>query len=152
METYNQNESVARDLYTVYCSAVGGQAHDGTPLPEAREFFTNPSTIKQAEGWRTVAEEAPGIIRRHALNNASATMKEKASQSSGWKKLVYIAGSIIAAGLAAAYLTGCGLTNLDMAGQDGGSLSFRYDPVTGQIIVVGTRPEQETPVIIQKGK
>ena len=28
METYNQNESVARDLYTVYCGAVGGQAHD----------------------------------------------------------------------------------------------------------------------------
>lgn len=48
-------EHVADDLYTVYCTAVGGVAFNGDPLPTWAEFVAHPDKQKQAAAWRAVA-------------------------------------------------------------------------------------------------
>lgn len=49
-------DNVARQLYEVYCRAVGGIAFNGDPLPSWEEFSKDASKLKQANGWRAVAE------------------------------------------------------------------------------------------------
>lgn len=51
-------ETLAADLYSVYCQAVGGKAYDGKPLPTAEEFFRNPTKQTQVTGWLKVADAA----------------------------------------------------------------------------------------------
>ena len=50
--------SMARDLYTIYCKAVDGRALNGDPLPDWKEFSNDPAKTKQAHGWLKVAEHA----------------------------------------------------------------------------------------------
>lgn len=51
-------ETLADRLYTVYCAAVGGIAFNGDPLPDWKEFGSDPNKQKQADAWRLVAQEA----------------------------------------------------------------------------------------------
>jgi len=51
-----QKEKLAGELYEEYCIAVGGKAFNGDPLPNAEEFFNDPSKNKQADAWIRVAE------------------------------------------------------------------------------------------------
>ena len=61
-------------------------------------------------------------------------------------KIAYgLIGALIA-GLSALYVTGCGMTDFTLKGENGGSLTLKQDKETGKIIVVGQRPE------VQKGK
>lgn len=55
-------QQLAKDLYTVYCQAVGGKAYDGKPLPSAEEFFNDPTKQVQAQAWYKVANTATLIL------------------------------------------------------------------------------------------
>lgn len=46
------NERLAREFYDAYCSAVGGKAFNGDPLPPASEFFEDEAKSKQANAYR----------------------------------------------------------------------------------------------------
>lgn len=55
-------ELLAKELYTTYCEAVGGLAHDGKPLPTWDEFRGDDIKRKQSNAWLAVARrvlEAP---------------------------------------------------------------------------------------------
>ena len=58
MSPYKIVEEHAARLYTVYCEAVGGFAFNGDPLPDWKEFGSDPKKQKQADAWRKVAEES----------------------------------------------------------------------------------------------
>lgn len=58
MTPYQIVEEHANRLYTVYCKAVGGYASNGDPLPTWAEFSVDPKKEKQADAWRTIAEES----------------------------------------------------------------------------------------------
>ena len=49
-----KSEVIAKDLYEVYCHAVGGLAFNGDPLPSWREFRADNSKRKQSEAWLAV--------------------------------------------------------------------------------------------------
>ena len=51
-------EKLAGRLYTVYCRAVGGKAHNGEPLPDWKEFSVDLKKLLQSNAWRAVAREA----------------------------------------------------------------------------------------------
>lgn len=51
-------ETLAMDLYSVYCQAVGNKAYDGKPLPDADVFFSDPAKTLQANAWKKVAGAA----------------------------------------------------------------------------------------------
>ena len=51
-------EQTAKMLWTEYCKAVGGFAHDGFQLPSWEDFAANPEKQVQVNGWRKVAEKA----------------------------------------------------------------------------------------------
>lgn len=51
-------EELAGRLYEVYCTAVGGKAFNGDPLPSWEVFRDDTSKLKQSEAWIAVAEEA----------------------------------------------------------------------------------------------
>ena len=57
---YDPNElnSMARELYTIYCRAVGGIAFNGEPLPAWDEFAADKTKAKQVNAWRAVAQHA----------------------------------------------------------------------------------------------
>lgn len=48
-------------LYSVYCEAVGGVAFNGDPLPGWADFAADPNKQKQADAWRSVAKQSPGL-------------------------------------------------------------------------------------------
>lgn len=48
-------------LYSVYCEAVGGVAFNGDPLPGWADFAADPNKQKQADAWRSVAEQSLGL-------------------------------------------------------------------------------------------
>ena len=54
----NQIESKAEVLYTTYCGAVGGKAFNGDPLPDWKDFASDPKKQVQADAWRIVARLA----------------------------------------------------------------------------------------------
>lgn len=146
-------EEIARDLYTTYTKAVGGIAFNGDPLPGASEFFGDPTKKKQADAWRAVAKETLPIIGRHALDDIKAYLVEKGVEASGWKKILYWAGSIIAGGLVAWGLSGCGhdvVVSPDAAviTKDGSAVVIRK----GFFSFSQGVAEPTIPVIIQKGK
>lgn len=41
----------ARELYDIYCAAVGGKAFNGDPLPSWDEFQADPKKLKQVQAW-----------------------------------------------------------------------------------------------------
>jgi hypothetical protein len=49
---------LADKLYTAYCTAVGGKAFNGDPLPKWAEFSADPNKRMQYEGWLVVANDA----------------------------------------------------------------------------------------------
>lgn len=55
---YIDAEKIARDMYDAYCSAVGGKAYNGQPLPQSDEFFADPHKQPQADAWRAAARVA----------------------------------------------------------------------------------------------
>ncbi len=48
-------ETLAGQLYTAYCAAVGGVAFNGDPLPDWATFAADLAKKKQADAWRIVA-------------------------------------------------------------------------------------------------
>lgn len=57
-------ESVAQDLYTIYCAAVGGVAFNGDPLPSWEEFRADPKKDKQAQAWLATADRAIQLLTK----------------------------------------------------------------------------------------
>lgn len=53
-------------MYDLYRGAVGGVAHDGTPLPTWEEFQSDPSKTKQAHAWQIVAQAAVDGVEQAA--------------------------------------------------------------------------------------
>jgi hypothetical protein len=49
------DETIAEHFYQVYCTAVGGKAFNGDPLPDWRTFRADPAKKIQSEAWLTVA-------------------------------------------------------------------------------------------------
>jgi hypothetical protein len=47
----------AGELYTAYCEAVGGKAHDGQPLPAWSDFYNDDTKRKQVRAWMFVASQ-----------------------------------------------------------------------------------------------
>lgn len=56
--TDEAKEAFAMTLYDTYCMEVGGKAWNGDDLPNATEFFGDPTKAKQVEGWKKVADVA----------------------------------------------------------------------------------------------
>ncbi len=57
MKDINQK---AIELYDIYTAAVGGKAFNGAPLPCGKDFMSDPTKQKQADGWRAVAAHVLG--------------------------------------------------------------------------------------------
>lgn len=59
MVTNKTHEQLVKELaqlqYESYCSAVGGVAFNGDPLPSAEEFFADESKKKQSNAWLSAA-------------------------------------------------------------------------------------------------
>ncbi len=150
-------EEIARELYATYTRAVGGVAFDGKVLPGASEFFGDPAKRKQADAWRMVAKEALPVIGRHALEDVKSYLAEKGGESSGWKKVLYWIGSIIAGGLVAWGLSGCGhdvVVTPDAAviTKDGSAVVIRKGFFSFNQGVPVSTPVGEPTVIVQEGK
>ena len=58
----NKQEQLAMLMYDNYCDAVGGKAFNGDDLPKSKEFFSDPSKQKQADGWRVAAGSAISFL------------------------------------------------------------------------------------------
>lgn len=50
-----RSEKTAGLLYETYCTAVGGVAFNGDPLPGWKEFRADPKKKKQSDAWVTTA-------------------------------------------------------------------------------------------------
>ena len=100
---HNHTEELAKDMYNMYHSAI---AH----APKETGWEDETPAVRQA--WYHVADQALPIIGKHALQDVQNYLKDKATTTSGWKKALYWAASIIAAGLAvlgiSSSLAGCG--------------------------------------------
>lgn len=57
---------LAGQLYTEYCTMVGGKAYDGKPLPTWKEFSADSSRLIQFNAWCAVAYKALEELRKHA--------------------------------------------------------------------------------------
>lgn len=55
-------ETVAKELYETYCTAVGGVAHDGGKLPDWETFAADPAKAKQANAWLASADRAIELL------------------------------------------------------------------------------------------
>ena len=51
-------DSMASELYAIYCRAVGGVAFNGDPLPDWDAFAADKTKAKQVNAWRAVAQHA----------------------------------------------------------------------------------------------
>lgn len=60
--TLSKIEQLARHMYDDYCTAVGGKAFNGDPLPKSDEFFTDENKTKQATAWIVTAQSAVSFI------------------------------------------------------------------------------------------
>ena len=49
---------LADHFYSAYCSAVGGKAFNGEPLPDWESFAADPAKTKQREAWLATANAA----------------------------------------------------------------------------------------------
>ena len=67
--------TLAGQLYTTYCAAVGGKAFNNDPLPSWDEFSKDPNKKKQSDAWISTALEA---LKRSSViirENFSATQR-----------------------------------------------------------------------------
>lgn len=100
---HNHTEEIAKDMYNMYQSAI-------SHAPKETGWEDETPAVRQA--WYHVADQALPIIGKHALQDVQNYLKDKATTTSGWKKALYWAASIIAAGLAvlgiSSSLAGCG--------------------------------------------
>lgn len=55
-------ETLAKELYTAYCAAVGGVAFNGDPLPDWETFSTDMNKVKQSNAWLAAAKRAMEIL------------------------------------------------------------------------------------------
>lgn len=55
-------ETLACEMYTTYCKAVGGKAFNGDNLPSWQEFSNDPNKQLQAEAWRIAADRALELL------------------------------------------------------------------------------------------
>lgn len=53
-------EALACNLYSAYCTAVGGKAFNGDPLPDWITFRADPNKQKQVNAWIEVAHQVLG--------------------------------------------------------------------------------------------
>lgn len=60
-------EDLAELLYERYCEEVGGRAYDGMPLPNWKQFRSDPNKRVQSEAWVRVASMAALIARSSRL-------------------------------------------------------------------------------------
>lgn len=56
-------ETLAKELYTVYCEQVGGYAFNGDLLPTWEAFRADPSKSKQSDAWVVVASKAMYLLK-----------------------------------------------------------------------------------------
>ncbi len=61
-ETMINRETVAEELYTTYCAAVGGVAFNGDPLPDWATFAADPTKEKQSSAWLAAADRAMALL------------------------------------------------------------------------------------------
>lgn len=54
----NPIEKLAEELYENYCKEVGGKAFNGDPLPNWKDFSSDPNKQKQVNAWILVANQA----------------------------------------------------------------------------------------------
>lgn len=55
-------EVVAEELYNAYCTAVGGVAFNGDPLPDWATFSADPNKEKQSNAWLSAADRAINLL------------------------------------------------------------------------------------------
>ena len=55
-------ESIAKDLYTIYCIEVGGKAFNGLPLPEWEEFYNDSEKQIQVRAWLAIGQKVLDMI------------------------------------------------------------------------------------------
>lgn len=79
---------LAMDLYDVYRLSVG-TAWDGRPLPDAAEFFADPSKQRQANGWMAAADYAilTSQLNQGALYETAPVDESAAAKVSRWPAL-----------------------------------------------------------------
>ena len=101
-------EKLARAMYDVYCTAVGGKAWNGEPLPGSAEFFTDAGKQVQADGWRRAAGEAMQMLseERSKWEDVAGKAAAAAKVATGWRKWVAVAVAVGAA-VAALFVQSC---------------------------------------------
>lgn len=62
MEQQAIMETIAGQLYDVYCKEVGGKAYDGKSLPSWQDFRNDPSKRTQSDAWVKVAIAAKSYL------------------------------------------------------------------------------------------
>ncbi len=67
------DEVLAGHLYEIYCTAVGGKAFNGVPLPAWDQFRADPAKQKQSDAWLTVAGAARGLLQE---KNKTLTVRD----------------------------------------------------------------------------
>ena len=65
----DMSNHIAARLYTVYCKAVGGKAHNGDPLPTWEEFSVDPAKRKQYDAWMALGHEVRAIVKNSVAAN-----------------------------------------------------------------------------------
>lgn len=55
-------DKLAEKLYENYCREVGGKAFNGDPLPNWKDFSSDPNKQKQSNAWVSVAVGAVGVM------------------------------------------------------------------------------------------
>ncbi len=57
-----QEQKLAAAMYTEYCQAVGGKAHNGDILPDWKTFSEDPYKQLQSQGWVAAAKRAIAFL------------------------------------------------------------------------------------------
>jgi hypothetical protein len=60
--TMINREIVAKELYETYCTAAGGVAFNGDPLPGWDAFAADPTKEKQSSAWLAAADRAMSLL------------------------------------------------------------------------------------------
>jgi hypothetical protein len=90
----NKLDSMASELYAIYCRAVGGVAFNGEPLPAWDEFAADKTKARQVNGWRAMAKTRPRceVIAMHQNPHALCLRPRNkwfsapsTEQANGWR-------------------------------------------------------------------
>lgn len=73
----NKIDQKAIELYDIYTAAVGGKAWNGDPLPCGKDFMSDPTKQKQADGWRAVAAHILTPSNSPIVNSQSSIVNPK---------------------------------------------------------------------------